>query len=88
MGVAVAEVIGTALSGADCTVDVTVCAQSGECVERFEQCAGPGIDGMLACCDAEDVCTSLLGSPAFRCESRALVAAMPESSAETMDCNP
>ena len=87
MGFAVAEVLASAISGADCKVDVDVCAQSGLCVGRFQECSGPGIDGMIACCDAGDVCTSLFGSPAFRCERRDLVGAMPPSTFETMECN-
>lgn len=86
MGAAVAEVIGSAVNGAACRVSASACAESGECVERFEECAGPSIDGMHACCDPEDVCTSVLGSPAFRCESRALVSNMP--GAEMLECNP
>lgn len=85
MAVAISEAIATAVSGADCSVSVTACAQAGECAARSNVCSGAGIDGVLACCDAGDVCASVLGSGTFICMASTTVDAIAGS--EVLECS-
>lgn len=84
MAVAVAEFIGAAIAGADCSVSISVCADASQCVGNGVPCSGPGIPQTLACCSASQVCAALFGAEVFRCRSRASAAAF--ASAEVLEC--
>lgn len=84
MLVAMAEFVGAAVVGADCSVSISSCADTSQCVASNRQCSGPGIENTLACCNPNQVCAALFGSDRFQCRSRAMVDVFP--SAEVLEC--
>lgn len=84
MGVAVAQFIGAAISGSNCTANVVVCADAAECAGDQSPCAGPGVDGILACCNEEHVCASMFGGDSFSCMPEDLVGT--SETAQVLEC--
>ena len=61
METATAEVITNAIArasqdGGTCTNEIIPCVRTGECARRNRACRGPGIDGVLPCCDSNYNC--------------------------------
>ena len=87
---AMALYIGEACAGTcrctDCHVTYA-CADTARCVGRAQQCAGPGLNTMLECCNPSHVCSSLFGSETFTCRSRRSVAAFGPANAEVLECH-
>lgn len=83
----VAEFIAFTVAGSGCGHGDPVIA-CAECVGRNQQCAGPGVEQMSACCNANNVCASLFGSETFQCRSRAMVDAFESAGvlAEVLEC--
>ena len=84
MLVAVGEFVGAAVAGADCSISISACADTSQCVASLRRCSGPGIEKTLACCDPNQACAAFFGSETFRCRRRTMVDVFP--SAEVLEC--